>query len=65
MNTDYVKGATMTEYTPAGIVHHGESITRGPGGTLVHTYWDKCQDRYIREMLTQEEFEQAIKEDWE
>lgn len=55
----------MTEYNLAGIVHHGESIQPGPGGTILHTYWDKCQKRYVREMLTREEWKESIKEDWE
>lgn len=55
----------MTEYTPAGIVHHGEGIEPGPGGTILHWYFDKCQDRYIREMYTREEWEEVMKEDWE
>lgn len=50
----------MTEYAPAGIVHHAEDIRPGPGGTILHTYWDKCQERYVREMYTREEWEQAI-----
>ena len=50
----------MTEHVQMGIVHRGESVRPGPGGTILHTYWDKCQERYIREMLTREEWEEVI-----
>ena len=55
----------MTQYEPVGIVHHGESIAPGPGGTILHTYWDKCQGRYIREMYTRAEWEEMMKGDEE
>lgn len=34
----------------------------GPGGTILHTYWDECQGRQVREMYTREEWEQMLKE---
>ena len=55
----------MTEYEPVGIVHHGENIAPGPGGTILHTYWDKCQGRYIREMYTRAEWEEMMEGDEE
>jgi hypothetical protein len=60
----YIRRSTeMNDYKPAGTVHHAEDIRPGPGGTILHTYWDKCQARYVREMYTREEWEKMMKEE--